>query len=121
MRILIPSEDARGLNARIHGHTGSAPYFTIVDAATGEVEVIRNATAVRDHHHGSGQCGLLARGDLPHFDLVICRGMGRRALSTLREAGLEVLATDRGRVIEALEEYRSGLRNSFTSTAACDR
>lgn len=35
MRLLIPTTDANGAEARISGHFGRAPYYTVADTETG--------------------------------------------------------------------------------------
>jgi len=120
MRVLIPTEDAGGLAARAHEHTGSAPYFTIVDLDTGAVQAIRNRTSGRGGCHGSGDCEVLLRSELPEYDLVICRGMGRRALSTLQEGGLQVLVTRKIRVADVVGEFTQGESRRLTLASTCD-
>ena len=43
MKLCIPTETNEGKNAKVYGHFGSAPYFTIVDTEKDTVEVIDNA------------------------------------------------------------------------------
>jgi predicted Fe-Mo cluster-binding NifX family protein len=52
MRLCIPIETNEGKNAKVYGHFGSAPYFTIVDIEKDSVEVIDNA----NQHHAHGMC-----------------------------------------------------------------
>jgi len=120
MRVLIPTEDAGGMRARAHEHTGSAPYFTLVDIDTRAVQTIGNRTSRRGGCHGSGDCEVLLRAEIPEYDLVICRGMGRRALSTLQEAGLEVLVTRRIRVADIVDEFKRGEGRRLTLVSTCD-
>ena len=43
MRICIPTETKDGKTAKVYGHFGSAPYFTVYDTDKDTVEVIDNA------------------------------------------------------------------------------
>ena len=88
MNICIPSQDGRGLDSEVHGHFGSAPWFTFVNTGTGEVDSVANPAC----GSGGGNChhvGMLAsRG----VEAVFSSGMGRRAWSGLKDAGIEVYA-----------------------------
>jgi predicted Fe-Mo cluster-binding NifX family protein len=75
----------------VYGHFGSAPFFTVVDSESGEVEVTHNTNA----HHGPGGCHPMRQFGSRTIDAVVCRGMGRRAVASLREAGVQVLVMDR--------------------------
>ena len=51
---------------------------------------------------------------------VVCRGLGRRALSALNGAGIEVLVTEGWTVAEALDDFREGRLASMSWEAACE-
>ncbi|MBM3501993.1 MAG: dinitrogenase iron-molybdenum cofactor biosynthesis protein, partial [Armatimonadetes bacterium] len=50
MRICLPTLEDNGLEAPLCSHFGQAPFFTLVDAETGEVTVQPN----RGTHQGGG-------------------------------------------------------------------
>ena len=115
MKICIPSQDGRGLESTIHGHFGSAPWFTFVDTGTGLTEAVENPAcgASPGHCHHIGM--LSKRG----VDLVVSAGMGRRALAGLADAGIQVVvAPDRG-VAEALRMASAGELEPMKFDAAC--
>jgi len=87
MRICIPTRDERGMESELFGHFGSAPFFTLVDSESGEVEVRKNDNT----HHGGGGCHPMRQLGSRSVDAVVCRGMGRRAVASLSEAGVRVL------------------------------
>jgi len=115
MRICLPTTDDRGLAARLSPHFGSAPCFTLLDTATGEVEVLGNDHAVHEHGHCNPAQGLEGRG----LDAVVCRGLGRRALQRLQASGMHVLVTDAFTVADALAELEAGVFRLMQEEDAC--
>ena len=39
MKIAFPTQDNKGLESAVYSHFGSAPFFVVVDAENGELEV----------------------------------------------------------------------------------
>jgi predicted Fe-Mo cluster-binding NifX family protein len=115
MKLCIPTDDDSGLTGRLSSHFGSAPYFTLVDSETGDVQVVSNLEA----EHEPGACtsaqGLAAYG----VGAVVCRGLGRRAFRRLRDMGLPVFVAEGEEAAEALEAFRAGRLGRLTSEAAC--
>ncbi len=115
MRICIPTADDSGLESRLHGHFGSAPFLAFADTESGTVDVMPRA----GHHHGHGQCQPVACIDIERTDAVVCRGMGKRALASLRKEGLEVWITSAATVRGAVAEARSGRLEKLSVDTAC--
>ena len=87
MRVCVPTENKEGLNAKVHGHFGSAQYFTVYDTEKDTVNIIDNTNA----HHSHGTChpiGVLGTGSI---DVVVCKGMGSRAVQKLNSSRLSRL------------------------------
>jgi len=120
MKICIPTRDESGLEARLHNHFGSTPFFTVVDTATESVDVFPNSDVASGHSHGHGTCRTLKQVGLPPLDAVVCRSMGRRALATLMDEGLEVFVTRRKTVREIIEAIRAGEPVRLSSLDACE-
>lgn len=97
-------------------HFGSAPYLTIVDTESGELEVVRNRGADRHQH---GQCHHLPLIKPRRVDAVVCRGMGRRAFAALDKLGTSVLITGKETVSEITAEARAGHLRQLTLDDAC--
>ncbi|MBC7098859.1 NifB/NifX family molybdenum-iron cluster-binding protein [Candidatus Bipolaricaulota bacterium] len=113
MRVCVPSAGPGGLDDRVGEHFGRAPTYTIYDTETGEVEILEN---VSEHMGGTGLPGeLLAQAGV---DLVICSGLGRRAIDLLTRNGIEVHTGATGTVREAIEAWQSG---RLSGAEACDR
>ena len=114
MKIAIPSMDDCGLQAAVAGHFGQASFFTLVDPDTGEVSAQANSG-----HHQDGQqtpAELLAEAGA---NVVLCNGLGRRAVSFFAEAGIDVFMGAEGTVQEAIEAHRQGQLQAATEAAAC--
>lgn len=115
MRLCLPTIDGSGLPGRLSPHFGSAPFFTLVDTASGLVEAWSNA----HEHHEHGRCnpamGLVGR----NLDAVVCRGLGRRALQRLLDAGIPVLVTEAWTVAGALEAFHAGELRTMSDEEAC--
>jgi predicted Fe-Mo cluster-binding NifX family protein len=113
MRICIPTEDDRGLEAAVARHMGRAPFLTLVDTDSGEMAVLANAP------HDANGCfpaqPLAGRG----VEAVVCSGAGRRAVAALQAAGIRVLSTDASRVDAAVAAVRREALHTLTVEDAC--
>lgn len=96
--------DSRGLGAAPCDHFGSAPFFTLVDTETDKVDVVPNT----DQGHAEGECDPLRSLDTERIDLVICQGMGRRAMTLLSEAGIPFCITWKPNVAAMVAAHREG-------------
>jgi predicted Fe-Mo cluster-binding NifX family protein len=99
----------------MHGHFGSAPWFTIVDTEPGAAEAVQNpacgASPGACHHVGM----LTRRG----VDVVVCAGMGRRAVSGLADAGIQVMVAPGRRVADVVASAKAGELRPMEFDAAC--
>ncbi|HNX91571.1 MAG TPA: NifB/NifX family molybdenum-iron cluster-binding protein, partial [Candidatus Omnitrophota bacterium] len=85
MKICIPTEGNEGMNAKVYGHFGSAPFFTIVDSKSGAIEIVDNA----NQHHAHGMCQPMNALTGKQVDAVVTGGMGARAVQKLNEGGIK--------------------------------
>ena len=104
MRLCIPTIDDGGLRAVPSDHFGSAPFFTLVDTETERVEVVANT----DAHHLHGHCEPLRSLEREKIDLVVCQGLGKRAMTLLSEAGIPFFITWKPDVAAILVAHREG-------------
>lgn len=112
MRVCIPTAGEGGLDDQVGEHFGRAPTYTIYDTETGEVEVLPNTS---EHLGGSGlPVELLAQAGV---DVVLCAGIGSRALSLLSQYGIEVCTGAIGTARQALEAWRAG---RLSGAAPCE-
>jgi predicted Fe-Mo cluster-binding NifX family protein len=117
MRIAIASADG----VRIFHHFGRTPSFAIIEVESGQVtrRTIRTndftphaqrapgADRHHDHHHATHGHAAIAEA-LKDCQVVISRGMGRRAYEDLRAAGIEMIVTDEVQVESAVSRYLAG-------------
>jgi predicted Fe-Mo cluster-binding NifX family protein len=99
----------------LYDHFGSATFFALADTESGEVEMIHNA----GHRHRHGKCTPIDHIDTDRTDAVVCQGLGKRALASLRKGSLEVLITSAGTVRGAIAEAREGKLRQLTIDQAC--
>jgi predicted Fe-Mo cluster-binding NifX family protein len=114
MKIAIPSMDDRGLQARVADHFGQASFFTIVDTDTDEVTVQANS----GHHQGGQQTPASAIAE-KGARVVLCSGLGQRAVRFFSEAGIEVFMGAEGTVQETMDTHRQGKLPAASEAAAC--
>ncbi len=115
MKIAFPTQDNRGLESPVYGHFGSAPFFIVVDDATGTFEAVSNVDM--DHIHG--QCQPLKAIGRARVDAVVVGGIGAGALNGLLSAGIKSFRAVEGTVAENLDLVRKGALPQVTLSQAC--
>jgi predicted Fe-Mo cluster-binding NifX family protein len=109
MRLCIPTLDDTGHNAALSDQFGRSPFFTLVDTETQAVEVVPN----RDAAHKDGECNPLLSLETERIELVVCQGLGRRAIAWLSEAGIPFFITWKPNVGAVLSAYWAGQLGGF--------
>ena len=115
MKVCIPTQTNIGEQAEVHGHFGSAPYFTIYDMQEDTCEIVDNS----NQHHAHGTCHPLSALDGKSINAVICSGMGKRAIEKLNEAGIRVFRASGAKVEEIVKDSRDGDLEEITTENAC--
>ncbi len=115
MNICIPIEVDNGLDSRVFGHFGSAPFFLIADADSETHEVITNTGA----HHAHGMCQPLAMLAGQDISAVVVGGIGRGALLKLQGGGIEVFLAREETARETIKAYKEGNLNPVTLEHVC--
>ncbi len=115
MKICIPVESQNGLETKVFGHFGSAPYFLLYDTGTKAFEMINN----HDQHHIHGMCHPLKALENKKIDVVVCAGMGARAVQKLNEGGIRAYKATEETVQEIINKYREGTLEEITPANAC--
>jgi predicted Fe-Mo cluster-binding NifX family protein len=114
MKICIPTMGENGLDNLVGEHFGRVPTYTIVDLNTDEVKVIPNIS-----HHMGGQ------GDPPEImarekvNIMVCQGLGRRAISMFEGFGIKVYIGASGTVREAVAAFKQGKLQKASINDAC--
>jgi len=115
MKICIPVETKEGLKAKVNAHFGSALYFTIYDTEKETCEIINNA----NQHHLHGMCQPMSVLNDKNIDVVVCGGMGARAVLKLNEGGIKAYRAIAGTVSDILKKYKEGQLEEITVSNAC--
>lgn len=105
--ICIPTLDKGGLLSCISTHLGKTSYFTFIKLENGKIKEI-NAIESANRHNG---CSETPAEIILHskVDVIICGGLGTRAISMLRRNGIEVISGASGKVKDALNEWKVGM------------
>ncbi|MFP4202654.1 MAG: NifB/NifX family molybdenum-iron cluster-binding protein [Candidatus Acetothermia bacterium] len=116
MKVCFPTEGSGGIEGRVGEHFGRVPTYTIIDNETEDVEVIPNEST---HKGGKGlPADLLAAEGV---DVMVCSGLGRKAIQLFQDHGIDVFVGAGGTVREALEEWREDQLLSASESDACER
>lgn len=114
MKICVPTEDNKGLEAQVSGHFGRAPYFAFIDSETKEVEFVVNGDTGHDH----GRCVGAALAAEKRPEVVITSGMGKGAFALLRSSGARVFRTEKVRLADAVDGFAGGSAPELISPEA---
>lgn len=104
-RLVVPTENQEGLNARLAEHFGRAPYYAIVDFdQNGQIAKVETVPNTGEHTGGIGS----PHDNLLHYqpNAVIVHGMGPRGLTSFQNAGVAVLKANSNTVGEVVEAYK---------------
>lgn len=105
MKIAITASDNSGFEAKVDSRFGRAPYFTVVDTDTEEIEFIENDAV--NASHGAGVSAAQTIADLG-VSAVISGNFGPRAFSGLQQADLNIYSYSGGTVKSALDAFKKG-------------
>lgn len=114
MKICIPTMGNNGLSDIVGEHFGRVPTYTIVNLETNEVKVIQNTS---EHMGGVGYPPeIMVREGV---NVLVCRGLGRRAITMFDETGIEVYIGASGTVADAISAFREGRLQKAGADDAC--
>ena len=115
MKICIPIINEQGFDSKVCEHFGSAPYFLIYDTDKEVINIVRNSNA----HHSHGMCHPLKTLEDQNIDVVICNGMGTRAIQRLNDGGIKAYRVSGESAGEVLKRYQEGILTEITIENAC--
>jgi len=105
VKIVIPVEDANGLNSRLSQHFGRAPYFTVVELdENGKVLNLQIVPNKSEHFGGMGKPPEIILNLRPNA--VVTCGMGPRALGMFQNANIAVLQANKNIVKDLIDAYK---------------
>ncbi len=115
MLVCVPTSNNAGMEGVVHEHFGSAPFFTLYNTESESCEVIEN----RNAHHSHGTCHPMNQLTKFKIDAIVCSGMGRRAVETLKTAGIRAMVTKADNVKEAISQLADGVAQDIDPATAC--
>ena len=114
MKICIPTMGDKGLEDFVGEHFGRVPTYTIINLETDEVRIVPNIS-----HHTGGQGYPPEIMSQEGVDVMVCRGLGRRAITMFEEIGIEVYIGASGTVKDAIDAFRQGKLQKAGINDAC--
>lgn len=115
-KLCVPTSGSGGLDDLVGEHFGRVPTFTLVDSETGEVEILDNTS---EHMGGAGlPADLLIRAGA---EVILCQGLGRRAIQLLSDGGVSVCTGVSGTVSQVVAEWKGGSLAEAGASDACTR
>ncbi|MFX0014050.1 MAG: NifB/NifX family molybdenum-iron cluster-binding protein [Promethearchaeota archaeon] len=115
MRLCIPSETRDGLESQVGYHFGRVPSYTIYDDETKRIEIVENTSS----HMGGIKLPAELLRDY-NVDVMLCGGLGRRAIQLFEQFGIEVYIGAHGTVEDAIKQYNRNKLRMATDKDACE-
>jgi predicted Fe-Mo cluster-binding NifX family protein len=116
MKVGIPTNSDKGLEDTVGEHFGRVQTYTIVDLEKNDVKIIPNTS---NHMGGTKKPPeILSDHDV---NIMICQGLGRRAINMFTEFGIEVYIGASGTVKDAIEAYKKGQLRKASEKDSCGR
>jgi predicted Fe-Mo cluster-binding NifX family protein len=112
-RIIVPTENQEGLNAKLAEHFGRAPYYTVVELdEKGEVSNVKTVPNVGEHAGGMG----FSHDHILEYKptALVVYGMGPRGLISFQSAGVAVLKANANTVSEVVAAYKDDRLQELT-------
>ena len=116
MKICVPTMGNGGLDDWVGEHFGRVPTYTVVDLDTNKVKVIPNTS-----HHMGGQVDppeIMAREGV---SVMICQGLGRRAINMFESLGITVYIGASGMVRDAVDMFKKGNLQKASESDGCGK
>jgi len=107
-RIVVPCSTSAGLDSELSQHFGRCPYFAVVEVEAGEITSCRHIENPHGQNHVPGAVPALCV-DLG-ADVLLCGGIGARAIGLFEQAGVAVSSQHSGTLRESIASHLSGDR-----------
>jgi len=114
MRISVPSMGNKGLDDMVGQHFGRVPYYAVFDTETDKVEIVDNTST---HMGGQGYPPELLHAH--KVDVMLCSGLGQRAVEMFEQLGIMVYVGAMGTVKDTIEAWKRGELQEVTDETVC--
>ncbi len=115
MKIAIPTMGKKGLEEIVSEHFGRCDTYTFLDEKGNILEIIDNSSS---HNGGSGLPPELLKEN--NVDVLLCKGLGPRALELCKELGITVYVDSGNRVKEIIENWKKKSPSPATMNDICE-
>ncbi len=115
MKIVVPTDDKKGLDNAVAEHFGRCRTYTFLDEDGNVIETIDNTS---EHMGGTGLPPELMK---KHgATVLLCRGLGPRAIELCRDLEIDVYVCHADTVKELFDIWKSGKVKKAGSDNACE-
>ena len=114
MKVCIPTMGDKGLDEKVGEHFGRVPTYTVVNIDTNEVKIIENTN---EHMGGIGYAPDIIK--KAGVDLMLCSGLGQRAIGMFQELGIEVYVGAYGVVKDTIQQWKENRLQLATDELGC--
>jgi predicted Fe-Mo cluster-binding NifX family protein len=114
MKICIPILEQNGFDSPLSSHFGQASGFAMLEEETNTLSFVVN----NGSHHGGTKTPaeiIAAAG----ANVVLCGGLGGKAVHLFEQAGIRVYNNAAGTVADVLKAYKAGQLPEATDATAC--
>ena len=116
MKIVIPTNNKKGLKDTVAEHFGRCNTYTFLDDEGGVVEIIDNTS---EHMGGTGLPPELMK---KHgADILLCKDLGPRALALCSELGIDVYVHQAETVKEIFEMWKNDKIKKASAEDVCEQ
>jgi len=102
MKIIIPTNNKKGLQDMVAGHFGRCQTYTLLDEKGNVLEIIDNTS---EHMGGIGLPPELMKKN--GADVLLCKELGPRALNLCHDLGIDVYVCQVGTVKEIFKMWEN--------------
>jgi len=115
MKIIIPTNNKKGMEDEIADHFGRCLTYTIINEQGEMIEIIDNTS---EHMGGQGLPPKLMKKH--HADILLCKGIGPRAINLCKELGIAVYVYQAKTVKEIFQLWQDNKLKKAGVEDACD-
>jgi len=102
MKVVVPTDSKKGLSDKVAEHFGRCKTYTFLDEEGNIVEILENTS---EHMGGAGLPPELMR---KHgAEVLLCKGLGSRALDLCKKYGIDVYVYQAETVKEIFELWKN--------------
>ncbi|MCK9187359.1 MAG: NifB/NifX family molybdenum-iron cluster-binding protein [Candidatus Colwellbacteria bacterium] len=114
MKIVVPTNDDKGLDSNVAEHFGRCATYTFLNENGEVIEVAPNTS-----EHG-GESGLPPELMRDHgANILLCKGIGSRAIGLCKEFGIDVYVCPSVSVKDIFEKWKKGELKKASMEDSC--